>query len=142
MENGERRVLIEIGGAGSSLRVEVERQATPSAIDEPWFDTTITVDAYPFSGSLRTIFTLGDLREWGQSLTAALDGAGQVLLGGDRAAALLIVAEPQEGGDNGAVAMSVTVTPSGDDPFPSLTYLIFDVPSSWTQIGTALSALD
>lgn len=131
-------MLVELGATGASLRVEVERQASQPAM----FDTSITIDAFPFSGTLRTIFTLSDLREWAKSLDGATDGQGRVLLGGGRAAELSVVSERQIGGDPDALALTVAVSPSGDDPFPSLTFLIFDVPRSWTQIAADVRAID
>lgn len=141
MEAGPATTLISIGMTGSSLAVVVRRQATRSP-GEPWFDTEITVDAFPFSGTLKTVFTMSDLREWGKGLTGLTAGTGRVVLGGDRAAELVIEAEPQSGGHPDRLAICVDLTPSGDDAYPALRYLIFDVPPSWADVGSLIDALD
>ena len=132
--------LISIGGTGASLTVTVRRQETKSP-DEPWFDTEITAEAFPFAGALMTVFTLSDLRQWGEALTALNAGTGRVVLGGGRAAELAIRAEPQVGAPRDQVALSVDLTPSGDDPYPRLTYLLFDVPPTWSDVGSLVSVL-
>ena len=132
--------LLSIGGTGASLTVKVRRRASMS-LDEPLFDTEITAEAFPFAGTLRTAFTLSDLRQWGDALTALSAGTGRVVLGGGRAAELAIDAEPQVGGLSNQVALSVDLTPSGDDPYPRLRYLIFDVPPFWSEVGSRISAL-
>ena len=132
--------LISIGAAGASLSVGVRRQATRSP-GEPWFDTEITADAFPFGGTLETVFTMSDLREWGEGLSGLTAGTGRVVLGGHRSAELVIEAAPQQGVRPDLVALRVEVTPSGDDPFPALRYLVFDVPPSWSEIGSRIQAL-
>jgi hypothetical protein len=84
--------------------------------EEPWFDTEITAEAFPFSGTLKTVFTLGDLRRWGEALTSLRGGTGRVVLGGGRAAELILDGTPQVGGPPNSVAISVDLLPSGDDP--------------------------
>jgi len=132
--------LLSIGTNGASLTVTVRRQATKSP-GEPWFDTEITADAFPFAGTLRTVFTWSDLRQWGEALIALNAGTGRVVLGGNRAAELAIDAVPQVGGPQDQVALSVDLTPSGDDPYPRLTYLLFDVPPSWPEVGSLIGSL-
>lgn len=132
--------LISIGETGASLIVTVRRQASMS-LDEPWFDTEITAEAFPFAGTLRTVSTLSGLRHWGDALTALNAGRGRVVLGGGRGAELAIDAEPQVGGSPDQVTLSVDLTPSGDDPYPRLRYLIFDVPPFWSEVGSRVSAL-
>jgi hypothetical protein len=56
-----------------------------------------------------------------------LDPVGEVTLGGDRAAELVLIVERQVNGADGALAVECCLTPSGDDPYPSLRWLIFDV---------------
>lgn len=140
MEANPVRTLISIGGAGASLEVKVAQQASMSP-EEPWFDTEIRADAFPFAGTLRTVFTLSDLRRWGEALTALRDGTGRVVLGGGRAAELALEAEPQAGGPPDRMAISVDVVPSGDDPYPRLSYIIFDASPSWSAVGPSFNAL-
>lgn len=141
MESDVARTLISIGGTGGSLAVTVQSAAGVSP-DEPWFDTEITAEAFPFAGTLKTVFTLSDLRQWGEALTALRAGAGRVVLGGGRAAELTLGGERQVGGLPDSVTISVDLVPSGDDPYPRLSYVIFDVPSSWSEVASAITALD
>lgn len=140
MNAGPATTLLAIGEAGASLTVVARRQAPRSPV-EPGFDTEITVDAFPFGGTLETTFTMTDLREWSERLSGLTAGTGRVVLGGDRAAELVVEAELQVGGDPDLRSICVNVTPSGDDPYPALRYLIFDVPPSWSEIGSRLEAL-
>jgi hypothetical protein len=39
------------------------------------------------------------------------------------------------------MAVSVDVLPSGDDPYPRLSYVIFDVPPSWSEVGYSINSL-
>lgn len=102
----------------------------------------MTIDAFPFGGTLKTTFTTIELREWNERLSRLDRGAGRVVVGGDRAAELVIEAEVQVGGGPDLRAICVYVTPSGDDPYPALRYLIFDVPPSWSEIGSRIDGLD
>jgi hypothetical protein len=120
---------------------------------DPWFDTEIRVEAHPFGGVLETVFTLADFRRWAEDLQALGARADRkaprrhrqtalAVLGGDRAAELVIECETQEGGLAGAQSLDVRITPSGDDPFPWLRYLIFDVePSVWDDAQAAIARL-
>lgn len=141
MDSDAVNTLLSIGGAGGSLTVAVRQQANRSA-EEPWYDAEVTAEAAPFAGTLTPVFTLGDLHRWGQSLIGLEGGTGRAVLGGGRAAELTLGAEPQVGGPPGRVVISVDLTPSGDDPYPRLSYLIFDVPASWSQAGALVAELD
>ena len=59
-------------------------------------------------------------------------GVAELTLGGER----------QVGGLPDSVTISVDLVPSGDDPYPRLSYVIFDVPSSWSEVASAITALD
>jgi hypothetical protein len=131
--------LLDLGVDGMRLRVEVSVQAT-LAPGEPWFDTDLVAQATPYAGSLRTTFTLSDLHAWRERLAALDDGLGKAVLGGDRAAELVIKAKRQQGGEPGRRALSLSLTPSGDDPHPKLTWLLFDVAPTWAT--DAIAAID
>jgi hypothetical protein len=139
MDSDGSVTLLAIGGKGSSLSVTARRQSDSGR--DAWFDTEIAVEAFPFAGTLRTIYTLDDYAQWGQALAALQAGPGRVVLGGGRAAELIIEADSQIGGGDHAVALSIGLTPSGDDPYPRLNYLIFDVSPSWLDIGSRLAEL-
>ncbi|HWM20554.1 MAG TPA: hypothetical protein VNO51_12760 [Ilumatobacteraceae bacterium] len=100
----------------------------PSArsADQGWWDCRIAATSSPFSGEVTTIFTTADLDAFASSLTS-LGEQGEAILGGGRAAEVRFVQEPQIGGTPGLLAIECSVTPSGDDPYPRLTFLIFDV---------------
>jgi hypothetical protein len=126
--------LLSVGAAGSSLRLTVRPRATFS-VGDPWFDAEIEVEALPFAGTLQTVFTRADLHDWLDQLAGLTAGTGQAVLGGGRAAELVIEAQAQIGSrDAEAVALSICLTPSGDDPYPCLSFLIFDVATEWAQI--------
>lgn len=137
----EAATLISIDGIGGSLTVVVRRQ-TAMTPDEPWFDAEIAAEAPPFSGTLNAVFTQNDLRQWGEGLAALRDGTGRVVLGGGRAAELVLDGERQIGGLADSVTIAVDLVPSGDDPYPRLSFLIFDVPSSWSEVAPGAMTLD
>ena len=140
MDEAEVR-LLELGGAGAGLRVVASRREQAGTTDDPWFDVAISVDAFPFSATVSTIFTLVDLQDWADSMRSTAGLPRRVVLGGDRAAELLIDVEHQVGGEDGALALEVSVTPSGDDPYPWLRYLIFDVSPFWDEAAARIDAL-
>lgn len=103
---------------------------------ERWFDTRIRVDAHPFSGTVETIFTDEDLTEFAEQLDG-LGPEGDVVLGGGRAAEVRLAAEWQNGVKGGRLAVECSVTPSGDDPYPFVRFLIFDVEPAFASIAAA-----
>ncbi|MGQ0844050.1 MAG: DUF5959 family protein [Sporichthyaceae bacterium] len=132
--------LLDIGEPTRSLLVRVTAQPKHGR-DDTWYDTVIEVEAFPFRGELHTVFTLGDLREWARQLSA-LDVEARAVLGGGRAAELVISADPQIGGRDEALTVEVGITPSGDDPYPMLTYVLWDVPpTAWRQVVASIAAL-
>ncbi|HMG43859.1 MAG TPA: hypothetical protein VK611_21180 [Acidimicrobiales bacterium] len=133
-------VVLELEG----LRIEATPR--PSWFDR-WFECRISVVARPFAGVLETIFTDEDFVELADQLER-LDPGGDAMLGGDRAAELRFVVEVQQGGnpDGDLLAVECTLTPSGDDPYPLLRFLIFKVPplalARAAERLRALAALD
>lgn len=121
------QALLDLG----DLRIEAARR--PSEFDD-WFDITITVSSPPFGGVISAILTRDDLLAFADSLER-LEVPGEVLFGGGRAPEVRLIAEQQVGGSPGRLAIECYVTPSGDDPFPQLRFLMFDV-----DLSSALTA--
>ena len=140
--NEETVELLTLGGTGASLRISASRRLMVGVVEDPWFDAAITVDAYPFAGTIDTILTLSELREWAQAMRSVDDLSHRVALGGNRAAEVLIDIERQTGGSEGALALEVSVTPSGDDPDPYLRFLIFDVAPFWNETAARIDGLN
>jgi hypothetical protein len=134
--------LLTLGATGASLRISASRRQMVGIIEDPWFDASISVDAYPFAGTIDTIFTLSDLKEWAESMRSIDELPHRAVLGGNRAAEVLIDIERQIGGLEGALALEVSVTPSGDDPNPYLRFLIFDVTPFWDEAAARIDGLD
>lgn len=106
--------------------LRIDAQPRPSHFDR-WLHFTIVVTAEPFGGTLRTIFTDDDLVWFADSLDA-LGPSGEAVLGGDRAAELrLTVREHTKPGRPASLSVECTLTPSGDDPTPSLRFVMHDV---------------
>jgi hypothetical protein len=108
--------------------LRVEMRARPSYFDR-WFDCRVIVEASPFGGTLETIFTDEQLLAFADAVDG-LDPVGQAVLGGDRAPDLRLVVENQIGGRQGALAVECFLTPSGDDPYPRLRWLISELSRS------------
>lgn len=107
----------------------------PSYFDR-WFDTRIRVHAHPFSGTVETIFTDEELTQFGQQLEG-LGPEGDVVLGGGRACEVRLTVEWQNGVKGGLLAVECSVTPSGDDPYPYVRFLVFDVDPAFASITGA-----
>lgn len=133
--------LLNVAGGGSRLRVTAVPHPVPGVDDDPWFDTAIAVDAYPFAGTVETIFTLNDFRDWARALRRGDELPRQVVLGGNRAAEVVIDIQRQVGGTKDAIALEISVTPSGDDPWPLIRFLVFDVAPFWNETATRIDDL-
>jgi hypothetical protein len=126
--------VLSLGGVGSSLRVALRPQRNPE-----WFTASVEASAFPFHGIVQATFTTEDLRGWAAQLRAPAV-PHVVTLGGDRAAELKLRIKRQRGGEAGRLAVTVELTPSGDDPFPFLRFLLFDVDAGFG--GPVADALD
>ena len=135
----EPAVLLALAAGGDRLRVAA-RPRTPAGQDEAWFEVTCDAVGEPFRGKVHATLTAEDLAAFRDGL-AALVPPGEVALGGDRAAELRLVVEPQTGGAPGAWAVEASLTPSGDDPYPTLRWLIFDQAPFTAAAVAAIDAL-
>ena len=133
--------LINLAGTGCSMRITASPHPVAGVTDDPWFDTAIAVDAYPFSGTIETIFTLSDFQDWAVALRTSEDLPQQIVLGGNRAAEVVMDVERQVGGASDAIVVEVSVTPSGDDPWPLIRFLVFDVAPFWNDTAARVDAL-
>ncbi len=89
-------------------------------------DTAITANAFPFSGTVETVFTQDDLVTFREGLRA-LTVPGHVALGGGRTTLLALDVMERTGIEPGRLVVEVTLIPTEDDPWPLLRYLIFSV---------------
>lgn len=110
---------------GKELRIDARAHVgggtVPGAPPE-WFDVVLDVDSYVFRGRIVSAWFQEDLDGMLRTLeqVAACDEpTGPLIIGGDRAAEVTIDAE---GYDDDEVSMTVSVTASGDDPHPLLTF--------------------
>jgi len=102
-------VIVDVGAKGQRLLVV-------SGGDAQMWDAWITVEAYPFSGVITTTLTADDIAQYRSALDD-FHALGRATLGGDRAPEITLVRE--------ADVVEVQVTVSGDDPWPTIKYLIF-----------------
>ena len=100
--------LVDIGSRGQRLLVV---SAGPAEMWDAW----IVVEAHPFSGVIRTTLTEDDVRGYRESMQA-FEATGRARLGGWRA--------PQIDLERDDEMVTVTVTTSGDDPWPTIAYQI------------------
>jgi hypothetical protein len=94
---------------------------SPNAADfnqRTWRYADIDVEAHPFAGTIQTVLTAEDVQEYDSLARAFTSGQREhVIFGGDRAAEVVLRRHDQ--------TIEVSVTPSGDDPWPLLRFLIF-----------------
>lgn len=117
-------VLVSLEAHGDRLRITAHRRPIGGQ-DEDWFDLQIEAVGHPFHGTVTDIVTATDLAFF-RGNVKRLTSPGEVVLGGGRAAELCLRVEPQVGGEAGRWVVEVTLTPHGDDPYPSLRWLLFD----------------
>jgi hypothetical protein len=117
--------LLAMGQAGSSLRVVADRPPT-SLWQLEAVEVTFEADASPFQGTFSDSLLVEDLARWRNALRGFAP-PGSCVLGGGRAAELELRVELQQGGRPGAWAVEIELRRSGDDPWPALRYLVFDV---------------
>lgn len=109
--------------------LSVSASPLPSRVRQRLFDCRIEVDSHPFRGELATVLTADDFIGCAGALET-LNQAGKTILGGGRTAELSLLVEKQTGGAPGSLAVECSLCPSGDDPWPRLSFLLFDVPGS------------
>jgi hypothetical protein len=103
------------------------------------FNVSYQVEAHPFSGILEGGLLIDQLQEWRAQLTR-FGAPGALRLGGDRAAELQLHVDDQVGGHPGRWAVEVRLVQSGDDRWPEIRYLIFDVEPFTTEALDAITA--
>ncbi|MFC5060612.1 hypothetical protein [Actinomycetospora atypica] len=113
-------VLVDLGVPGARLLVRLGEHVaawSPDPDQASWRHAEIVVEAAPFSGTIPTILTGTEVGQYREAL-AALDRGDRadVRLGGDRAAEIRL--------ERTAATVVVTATPSGDDPWPTIRYLV------------------
>ena len=118
--------VLAVGSEGNRLVLALDRDEA----EADWFHARLSVEAHPWHGVLETIFTRDELLAFGQALRVERLPR-KVALGGGRAAELLLDLKVQQGQNAGRIAMVAELTPSGDDPYPFVRWLMFDVPSDF-----------
>ncbi len=117
----DERLLLDIGRPGSRITLRVKGLCHPGAAGLPqgtWRNAAIEVQAHPFAGTIETVLTGEDVEEYGSLARWFTEGRrDHVVLGGDRAAEVVLHRHDR--------TVEVSVTPSGDDPWPHLRFLVF-----------------
>lgn len=121
MEVGEEFELISLSSIRIKLRLDIYSDASPAE-----FECTVLIDTGVFSGQFETVYFDEDLIAFKNKLEK-LRIPGTVVLGGNRCAEIIFDMSKQIGGNQGALAITVSASPFGDDPFPKLTFLEFEV---------------
>ena len=124
MDPNEAATLLLLESKGDRLCVTARPHVVPGQ-DQSWFDVEFTAVGHPFAGVVTDVVMATDLEFWRHNV-GRLAAPGEVVLGGERAAELVLRVEGQVGGEPGSWAVQVTLTPSADDPYPTLTWLLFD----------------
>lgn len=135
-------LLMQLGRPGSAVRVT----ARPSEFPDH-FDVTVDAEAFPFSGSLTQPLNSRDLLNWAadmrQLATQPVDDLDDepVVLGGNRSMQLKLTVNTQlPVQDPPCYAVQAWLAWTEDDPFPNLTWLIFDVGPVWDDIAKGVEA--
>lgn len=116
----------------TSIRIKLRPGIHPS-VSPAEFDCTIEIDAGVFKGNFGTVFFDEDLLKF-KAVLEKLQVPGTVTLGGNRGAEITFEIDNQIGGTKGSLAITVSATPSGDDPWPKLSFLEFEVPAEFPRI--------
>lgn len=121
MNIAEEFELIALSSIHIKLRPDVYADASPAE-----FDCTVDIDTGVFSGQFATCFFDEDLLHFKDDLKK-LRLPGTVVLGGSRSAKIKFEISKQVGGNEQALAITVSAYPFGDDPWPNLSFLEFEV---------------
>lgn len=114
--------VLDLGYEGSRLKIAFE----PDEDEPDWFRARFMVEAYPWGGVVEATLTRDDLLAFAQDLrTARLPR--KLVLGGGRAAELILDLSVQLGQNHGRIAMVAELAQSGDDPYPFIRWLIYNV---------------
>ena len=119
------KTLLDLGQSGSRLTVKVTEASKLAGLDRT-FDAFFEAEAHPFAGGFADALFEDDLIAWRNSLDG-WTAPGSLLLGGGRSAELRLTAEPQIPGGPDLWVVEATLSRSGDDPYPMLRFLIFNV---------------
>jgi hypothetical protein len=129
----EAELLFDIG----PLRVEARPR--PSYFDR-WYDASVHVLAHPFTGVVQAVLEESDLEQFASNLETA-EIPGRLVLGGGRACEIVLIFEWQNGVEDDLLAVECAVTPSGDDPYPRIEFVAFDVLPFFAGTASRLRAL-
>jgi hypothetical protein len=118
--------VLALGGDGSELRLQLARKPGAS-----WHVVArISVQAGPWSGTLDATFHEDQVGSFTKELRAPVLPR-TVRLGGQRSPELVLTVQEQIGGAAGTLALMAELAWTGDDPYPFLRWLIFDVPAGF-----------
>jgi hypothetical protein len=126
-----RQLLLDLDG----LQVKGSWSRPIDGIDE-YIDVAISANAFPFSGTVETIFRSDDLSQFSDAL-GSLGVSGKAVLGGGRAAYLGLDVTDLIGGEASHLTLEVTLIPSEDGGWPKLSFLIFGVDPGFTARSAA-----
>lgn len=117
----DERLLLDLGQPGSRITLRLGELYSPNSADptqRTWREASIEVQAHPFAGTIETVLSGEDIQEYDSLARMFTDGQrDHVILGGDRAAEIILQRDDE--------TVEVSVTPSGADPWPLLSFLIF-----------------
>lgn len=120
-------LLLQLGAEGAQLTVTAVASEYPDH-----FDVTIEADASCFQGSITQPLSREDLESWAEQMEAP--EPEELVLGGNRAMILKMdinvqgpVTEPP------AFVVQAWLAWTEDDPYPNLTWLIFDLAPFWSE---------
>lgn len=117
-----RHLLVELDG----LQVSAAWSPPIDGVDK-FVDVAIAADAFPFSGTVETIFTRDDLIQFSDALRT-LNVPGKAVIGGGRTTLLALEVTQEIGPGPTRLAVGVTLIPSEDDGgSPRLSFAIFGV---------------
>lgn len=119
VDQAASRTILSLDDGGNRLCVTAKRHEVPGQ-DQPLYDLSIEAVAYPFRGTVTDLVMVEDLAFFRDNLRR-LPGDGLVVFGGERAAELSLAFE--QTGDT--IVVEALLTPSADDPYPQLRWLIF-----------------
>jgi len=96
------------------------------------FACLVDINTEVFKGEIETVYFGDDLLDFKNALES-LDVPGKVKLGGNRCAEVVFDIQKQIGGPEGSLAIEVSATANGSDPWPKLLFLEFSVPPEFPK---------
>lgn len=116
----------------SAISIDIGKAQTDIPTQR-YFSAEVAIKSGVFSGEFQTSFFDEDFEQFKKDLRGLSSQGGVAKLGGGRSAEVTFQFAKQIGGIEGSLAATISACICGDDPYPMLTFLEFNVPPTFAE---------